>query len=186
MNYFTKNRIITLVLVSLLVVSLSALGVMIYHTCIHRRQSAESSCLNSNQFLVKELNLTPAQSDALAKVKTSCACSSQCIMGELRAKRNELMKELSVENSDTAKLTLLSAEIGRIQEKLTRATVDQYLRVKEICTPTQRVRLAGIYSVMLGCPMNGPGKNVGKGAGNCMDTGCSEMGKSDTASCGGK
>jgi Spy/CpxP family protein refolding chaperone len=186
MNYFTKNRVITLVLVSLLVVSLSALGVIIYHSCILRRQSADSSCLNSNQFLVKELNLTPTQSDSLAKVKTSCACSSQCIMGELRAKRNELMKELSAENSDTAKLNILSAEIGKIQAKLTRATVDQYLRLKEICTPAQRVRLAGIYSAMLGCPMNSLVKNDGKGGGNCMDTGCSEMGKTDTASCCGK
>jgi len=115
MNYFLKSRYLTWILLALLLISFSALGMMVYQSYCHRKTGISGRvCPSSQQLLIEELNLTPSQSEAISKYKAYCRCSSQCMMKDLSAKRQRLMDELSVEYSDTLKLDSLAADIGAI------------------------------------------------------------------------
>jgi len=162
MNYFTRYRIIIWILSAALLIAISVIGTMIYHD--HSKSSpaitGSDTRYNPRKFLHQELALTSGQLSEVEKLNIQCQEPSRCIMQDLREKKQQLLDELSKENSDTIKLSALASEIGLIQSKITMTTIDQYLRIKKICTPEQREKLSNLYFELFG----GPGQGGGKGA----------------------
>lgn len=159
MNYFSKNRIILWIVSSMLVISLTALGTMIYRTYLLPAKISQSKeCPSSRQFLTTELDLNADQLSKIENINTACLGASRCIMQDLRVRRLELLEELSRDQSDTAELKRMASEIGMIQADLLNSTIAQYLAIKKICSPGQKEKLSNMYFDLFGCQKGGMGK----------------------------
>lgn len=161
MNIFQQNKVIIWVLAGLLILSLSVLGTMLYHrfSC-PVPQTTERSCAAGCNLLSEELGLTDAQSKAVEQIRAGFRVVAIATADSLRTTRSELVTELSREVPDTARLHQLSADIGRLQTLLTNQTTDQYLQIRNLCTPEQREKLSSLYYEIMGCCKAGEGMQM--------------------------
>ena len=74
-----------------------------------------------------------------------------------------LKKELSKDKPDTNLLNKCGEEICLLQKQMQKASVRQYVALKEICNPVQCQRLSALYFELYGC--QGQCKGMGKGKG---------------------
>ncbi len=153
MKTTTKYRILAWILGLLLVLALSILGSIIYHTWMEEEtcptvQAADSSGMR----LRYQLGLGENQHRQMKSIMNNFRDSSSCLLDTLREIRITLMDELSKSEPDTAILSRLALEIGNFQTLITRQAVFQYLEIRAICTPEQQLRLSDMYCDKLGCP----------------------------------
>ena len=155
MDAFRINRTINPILAVLLVISISALGTVLYKNNREAKKNQEISvrerCSASGTFLKKELGLTDAQESFIENISGTCRGSSQCLKMKLYNRKAELLVELSKENSDTVILNRIATNYGATQTVVIKMTIQQYLEIKRICTPEQRIKLSVLYSELFGC-----------------------------------
>jgi Spy/CpxP family protein refolding chaperone len=159
MNFFQKNKVIIWVLTGLLVVTLSALGTMVYHSWqAPVPPSASKPCGEKCYLLSEELGLSAEQEQKIGQIQMTCRNIGMTISDSLQVKRSELVTELSKEVPDTIYLRQIAQRIGQLQSRLTNQTIDQYLKISKECSPEQRQKLSSLYFEMMGCCKQGQGK----------------------------
>ncbi|MFH1159595.1 MAG: periplasmic heavy metal sensor [bacterium] len=166
MNSFPKYKIATRILAGLLILALSALGSMIYHTWFEEKQpSALPACTSSCQILVSELDLDSSQNAKLERILDQYNEPAEALVDALRESRMALMEELRKDSVDTLRIRSLANEIGAGQALLTRLASDQYLQIRMICDSSQQRMLSEVYCDLFGCPRQGMGMQHGNGKG---------------------
>jgi Spy/CpxP family protein refolding chaperone len=166
MNFFQKNKVIIWVLTGLLIITLSALGTMVYHHWYAPGSySAVKPCGEKCNLLSKELGLSVEQEQKVEQIRTTCRKNGMAISDSLQLKRSDLVTELSKDIPDTIHLRQIAQRIGQLQSHLTNQTIDQYLKISKVCTPEQREKLSSLYFEMMGCCKQGEGKGMRK---KCM------------------
>lgn len=166
MNFFQRNKIIIRILAIMLIITVSALGTIVYqHVYPVVPGEKNGSCEKKCNLLSEELSLSPEQTKKIDKILAGCRQAGMMISDSLREKRSEILTELSRETPDSIHLQNIANEIGRLQSKLTNQTISQYLQISSECTPAQRVKLSSLYSEMMGCCKQGDGRGIGK---RCM------------------
>ncbi len=163
MNFFLRNRVIIWILGGLLIITLSVLASMVYHTWTEPEEvMSQPGCTSSCQMLFTELELTANQQEQMDDILNHFKDSSAALVTELRESRLALMEELQSDLPDTLHMMQLAEEIGKTQTRMTRLAANQYLQIRSICNPEQRQALSNVYCDLFGCP------RVGKGQGeNC-------------------
>jgi hypothetical protein len=68
----------------------------------------------------------------------------------LNGLRNSMLMEMSAENADSQKLNAISDSIGVLHSDLKKKTFRYYLQLKELCDPSQQVKLKELFREMLG------------------------------------
>lgn len=156
-----KNRVVVWVLAGLLILSLSALGTMLYHRFFGRvPQKAQQECGMRCNLLTEELGLSETQAKKIGEIRAGHRVSAMAITDSLRSCRSELVTELSRETPDTLHLRQLAHRIGMLQTMLTNMTIDQYLLIRNECTPEQQEKLASLYYEIMGCCPAGEGSRM--------------------------
>ena len=167
MNFFQKNIITTRILAVLLIVTLSALGTMVYQRWHVAAPPPEAqACGGKCNLLTEELGLSAQQEQQVGQIRMTCRQAGMAISDSLQLLRSTLVTELSKDIPDTIQLQNLAQHIGQLQARLTNQTIDQYLKISKVCTPGQRKKLSSLYFEMMGCCRQGNGKGMKKG---CMN-----------------
>jgi Spy/CpxP family protein refolding chaperone len=160
MNFFNKNRLVFWLLLFLVVINISALVTFILFYSGQKKQQSENTGARSFQVFQKELSLTPIQSGKVCSINAQYRTVSEPISSALKAKRSELLEELSMEKPDTLLLKKYAEEIGNLQKELQIVSIRQYLDLKEVCDSCQCQKLSSFYFQLYGS--KGPGPGMGK------------------------
>lgn len=164
MNFFLRNRVTIWILGGLLIITLSVLGSMIYHTWTETEKiNPRPGCSSSCQMLFSELELDPSQQAEMDQILNHFRDSSTILVTELRQLRLTLMDELQSDTPDTLRIFRLSEELGAVQIRMTNLTAQQYLQIRAICTPDQQQKLSNVYCDLFGCPRVERGQGKGEG-----------------------
>ncbi len=155
MNAVIKYRLVFWGLISLIVLNLSALaGYLIFKP----NEPALSECTGNpgeGRGLLKELDLTGDQQETLQKINDKYRQEAEPLAVQLREQRNRMLTELERDQSDTLVLMELAGTMSVLQEQIQKINIQQYLELKQVCTPEQALRLSALYRNLYGCPMQG-------------------------------
>lgn len=154
MDYFTKRRLVIWGFSILILLNLSALATIAYYRFfrppreevrIHPawRKHKPEPCL------WKALNFTDAQKAQFDTVKNTYRNRSTKIIHALRQKRVAIIKELSTNEPDNAKLEKLADEIGKLHADLKKESIHHLLELKTICNTEQNEMLSLHFNRML-------------------------------------
>ena len=163
MNYFSKNKVFIWVLIFLVIVLLTALISLIvffsdrYNT-VYQPQSG-----NTGRRFNQELSLTPAQSLKVGAILDEYRTATEPISFNIRNYRAKLLEELANSNPDTILVNKYQDEICNLQKQMQKASVKQYMALKQICTPFQCEKLSALYYELYGFQSQGKGMGRGKG-----------------------
>jgi Spy/CpxP family protein refolding chaperone len=161
MNFFRKNTIIIWILSAMLIITLSALGTMIFHDkCKRLTQQETKDCGMRCNLLTEELGLSESQAKSVDMIRARHRQATMATADSLRFSRSALVTELGRETPDTLRLRQLSRSIGGLQTQLVDQTIDQYLRIRKECTPEQQEKLSSLYYELMGCCPAGEGKQM--------------------------
>jgi len=116
-------------------------------------------------FVKRRLELDSKQFRKFQTLHKENMDSMKEIARELGRKRDTLMKELTRENPDSAKMDRLAGEIGDLHTQLKKSTINHFTKMKELCRPDQREELNKMIMEMShhGRPETGPGAGMRQG-----------------------
>lgn len=163
MNYFSKNKVILLVLIFLVIVLLTALISLIIFFTGKSESLNQPPSGNTGRRFNQELSLTPAQSAKVDAILNEYRNATEPIRLNIQSNRAQLLEELSTSNPDTNLINKHLEDIANLQKQMQKASVNQYIALKQICTPIQCERLSSLYFELYG--FQGQGKGTGKGKG---------------------
>ena len=164
MNSFSRHKVIIWILAGSLIITLSILGSLIYHTWAEPEELiGKAACSTSCVRLFDELDLDEAQHDEIEKILDHYKDTSATLITELRQRRLALMEELQNDDPDSLRIFILSEELGAIQVRMTKQATSQYLQIRAICKPGQRQKLSNVYCDLFGCSRVKMGKGQGQG-----------------------
>ena len=86
---------------------------------------------------LKELNLTPAQTEQLNTQRQANKSAMRELQRALKAKRGELREEFDKQTPDKGKLESITSELKRLEAQRIDQRVKNILQMKEMLTPEQ-------------------------------------------------
>jgi Spy/CpxP family protein refolding chaperone len=180
MNFFNRNRFVSWLLVFLVVINLTALVTFLAFYMRKPARAENPACGTSCMALQKELSLTPGQSGKVDTILAVYRTATQPYVARIKDCRAQLLEELAKDKPDTGLISRCTDEINTCQKEMQKASVNQYLSLKKICTPDQCRRLSALYFELYGCRAGmGKGMMYRHGQGK---QGCGNM--TDSGSCG--
>jgi Spy/CpxP family protein refolding chaperone len=163
MNFFSKHKVIIWILTGSLIITLSILASLIYHTwAVPEKIVTQQACTTSCLMLFNELDLDATQEEELEIILDHFSDSSASLISDLRQLRLALMEELQKDKPDSLRIFLLSEELGASHARMTNQAVYQYLQIRAICNPDQLQRLTNVYCDLFGCSRINMGKEQGQ------------------------
>jgi len=163
MNYFSKNKVIVWVLIFLVILLFTALISLILFYSGKSANVNQSLSGNTEKRFQRELLLSPDQEDKVEAILKEYRNATEPLSTKIRNNRVQLLDELANSNPDSNLINNYLEAISNLQKQMQRASVKQYMSLKEICTPIQCQKLSSLYFELYGC--QGQGKGMGKGKG---------------------
>jgi Spy/CpxP family protein refolding chaperone len=160
MNFFSKNRFVSWLLIFLVIINLSVLITFLVFYFRNSGAPVQPSCMNTGMAFRKELSLTPAQSEKVDVILAEYRNATRPFTDSIRNCRAQLLEELAGNKPDTTVVNRYVEEIYLLQKQMQKASVRQYMALKEICTPYQCERLSALYFELYGCQGQGKGKGM--------------------------
>ena len=154
MNYFSKIRLGTWIVIILTTINLATLGTIFYKH-LNERASGERMPHQGDQenkgfrYFMHELNLTPEQEKFFCDSRKVFFDSAKHLFQAQETLRIQMIKELSTANPDTAALYRISEEMANNYFLLKKQTIKHLLKFREICSPEQRKKLDTIYHKLI-------------------------------------
>ena len=161
MNFFSKSKVVFWSLIFLVVVLTAALVTLLVSYSNTCNMASRDSCATKGSRFRKELSLSQAQSAEVDAILNGYRKSTGPIAAGIRNCRTRLLEVLAGPTPDTAQVGRFIDEIGVMQKSMQKASADQYLALKKICTPDQCRRLSALYAELYGCQASCQG--MGKG-----------------------
>lgn len=161
MNSFPINRVVFWLLISLIVILLSALITLVVFFSNNRYTVSRQKIENTGVIFRKELALSDSQSEKVGNILAQYKNTTNPLVAEIRDHRLQMLDELAKESPDTIMLNRYMSEISELQKQMQKASLKQYTDLKKICTPEQCKRLSALYFELYG--FQGQGKGAGKG-----------------------
>jgi len=153
MNIFSNHKVTIWILSGSLIVTLSILGSLIYHTWAGPEEVIpQAGCSSSCMMLFDELELDASQQMEIENILDHFRDTSATLVSELRLCRLALMEELQKDDPDSLEIIILSEGLGSYQSSMTKMAASQYLQIRTICTSDQRQKLSNVYCDLFGCP----------------------------------
>jgi len=165
MNFFSKNRFLFWLLIFLVVILFTALVTLIVYYSDQSKGSSQQMPDNPGNVFRTELSLTPAQSEKVDAILAVYRNSTEPIVSEIRNHRIQVLDELTKDKPDKSILNKYIEEISQLQKQMQNASINQYMALKEICTPGQCQRLSALYYELYGFQGQGNGHGKGQGKG---------------------
>ena len=127
-----KQKILLIALIVSVALNLGAVGMFVIRGCAEREFGPGPHMLG------EELDLTREQRNLMRENRDEMKKQAEPIMGELSAKRSELIELLKESELDTAKRDELFKEIAELQVQLEILVFDHMYETARILTPEQR------------------------------------------------
>lgn len=153
----TKQNLMAWAIVALVLMNISTLLTIVYH----QRQTnkvevtpASEKTLEANaesfsgRYFHDQLNLNSEQTDKFRLLNPAFRPKARKITLELAQIRKQMLREMSAEKSDTARLNALSDSIGYLHTNLKKITYNYYLDIKSFCNPEQKQKLEKLFEEM--------------------------------------
>ncbi len=156
MDNIIKKRLAFWGVILLVIMNLSSL-VTVWYLHYHRPDVSNLEMPPPNRvtdFLKNELGLSEIQTQRAASVIEDHFTKVEIILYSMRDIRKELLKEISVETPDFAKIEKLADQIGDKHSELEKLKFYHFLELKKTCTPDQQKKLEKIFRDIL--PEIGP------------------------------
>ena len=165
MNFFSKNRLVSWLLIFLVVINLTAL--ITFLMFFYNNSSASSPQLHKSPGMKfrKELSLAPGKAEKVDVILTEYRNSTEPIATNIRGCRVQILEELAKDKPDTALLNKYTEDLCNMQKQMQKASVNQYIALKQICNPAQCQKLSALYFELYGFQGNGKGMGPGNGMG---------------------
>ena len=163
MNFFSKNKVVFWLLIFLVVINLSAMVTFLMFFSKNMTEPTLQPRENPGTAMRKELSLSAAQSEKVEVILADYKNSIEPITANIRDYRSQLLEELAKDKPDTTLLNKCSDQICLLQKQMQKASVKQYMALKEICNPAQCQRLSALYFELYGFQGKGQGMGRGKG-----------------------
>jgi Spy/CpxP family protein refolding chaperone len=163
MNFFSKNRFVFWLLIFLIVINLTALITFLVFYSRNSSASNQQVQVNPGMSFRKELSLSADQSEKVEAILADYRKSTGPVTADIRNYRTQLLEELAKDKPDTTLLNSCADEVCSLQKQMQKASIKQYVALKEICNPAQCQRLSALYFELYGCQGKGQGMGKGKG-----------------------
>jgi uncharacterized membrane protein len=163
MNFFSKNKVVFWLLIFLVIINLSALITFLVYFSKNTTESAQQPQEKPGIAMRKELSLSTTQSEKVEVILADYRNTTEPITTNIRNYRSQLLEELAKEKPDTTVLNKCGEEICLFQKQMQKASVKQYMALKEICNTEQCQRLSSLYFELYGFKSQGKGMGRGKG-----------------------
>lgn len=156
MNPTNKYRSFIWIIVILVATNLSTIGSFYYHRMTELKAAEVKQDEQTNipgeqrtRFFRDELNLDTAQIDQFREINRTFNRTARGIEMNLAQLREDMIKELGTQNSDSTQLARIAVKIGENHRELKQVTSTFYLNMKKICTEEQQAKLHEIFQSML-------------------------------------
>lgn len=161
MNFFSKNRFVFWLLIFLAGINLSTFITLVV---MFSKQPAtnQPSTENPGNAFSKSLSLSAAQSVKVETILADYRNLTGPIISDIRDHRIQILEELAKDKPDKTVMDSYIEKITLLQEQMQNASVNQYLALKQICTPLQCQKLSTLYYELYGCKGQEESKNKGK------------------------
>lgn len=158
MNYFSKIKIGTWIVIILTLINLASLGTIIYKTSCHKHprkfiQKDDRPGRGEGGFWYK-LNLDTFQRTKFRELGKVYYDSMKVLWNDRKIIASQIADELKKETSDTTLIFSLCNEMGKNYTEQKRASVRHILDLKLQCRPEQLVKLDSMYYFLLIGPEN--------------------------------
>jgi Spy/CpxP family protein refolding chaperone len=163
MNYFSKHKALTWLVLVLIVMNTGLMVSLIF--LIPKQNADQKETVQEaarGDGLCRMLELTPDQKGVVESIQGKYREMTDPVVASIREKRAALLEELGSDVTDTLRVRKLADSIGEMQRRLQQMAVWQYLELKKVCNPDQCARLSGLYRELYGTAGQGPGKGMGK------------------------
>ncbi|MCX6242139.1 MAG: periplasmic heavy metal sensor [Bacteroidetes bacterium] len=160
MNFFSKNKFVFWLLIFLVVINLTVL--ITFVVMYSRKPDAITQQVPEKPGLAlqKELTLTPSQSEHVDLILADYRKVTDPVAEGIRGYRVRILNELANDKPDTFKINHYADSVCYLQRQMQKASVKQYMALKEICNPEQCKRLSSLYFELYG--FQGQGKGMGQ------------------------
>jgi Spy/CpxP family protein refolding chaperone len=148
-----KKNLLILFLVLLTVVNVVALATIAYHRFHADRPFRPTGPPpeGPRDFIKQELGLTDEQAEEIDAHFERFKTEMDPILDSLQSKRRELMDEISVVEPSRERLDHLADEMGDLQARLQKMTIEHLLKGKSLLTPEQQKKFFSLFK-------EGPGR----------------------------
>jgi len=156
MNFFTKNRILVGAVILLAAINLAILGTIGFRFLkpneIPTRPSIRG---NHMQFMSRELKFTPEQEIQFEELRNEYFEQNQILRNELRNRHQLIVEELSSPEPNREFMDSVANEIAELHFEQQQATIDHFMKLREICSHEQYEHLQHLFMRMMNRePMN--------------------------------
>jgi len=157
MNFLEQKRFLKWIIAVLLIFNITAGVTILRHIYTEKSNTQQNP---QTDFLKQELNLNDEQTRRLGHIRSHFRLASQSIADRIIETRRAMIDEMVQKQPDTTLLKQLSDELGHLQGEITYQIANQYLNIKDICTPEQALKLNSAYQYLFGIeePLHQRGK----------------------------
>ncbi len=151
MNFLTRNKLITgaaILLIALnlaLLVTIGLRSIKLWET----GPAVEPSPRKAHEMVTKQLNLTPEQQEQFGQLRKEHFENTLQVRDEILRVHNAIAEELGEEEPNKMKLDSLTQRIGQLRILQQQGTIDHFMKLREVCSPDQRVHLKRMLRRMM-------------------------------------
>lgn len=153
MNYFSKIKIGTWIVIILTIVNLACLITIFYKTSCDRKIEHSEKPDNQRQrtrfMMWKQLNLSKDQENQFKEKGKQYFDTLKIIFKTRDSLAKMISNELRKEKPDLNLMYSFSQKMGENYSKSKMLTIDHILQLKKICKPEQIVKLDSMYHFLL-------------------------------------
>jgi len=145
MQLDSKSKFVFWLMIFLVVVNISMLVTLILLFSKKTETANPASGEDLINSLSNSLSLSPAQNEKVKVILDGYKKLTDPLIADIRNHRMQIVEEAAKNKPDKAQLHKYEEEISLLQKQMQNASVNQYLELKEICTPAQCERLSALY-----------------------------------------
>lgn len=150
MNFFTKNRLLVGAVILLAAINIAILATIGFHHLPSKEDLADpSERPNHSRMMASELKLTPEQEIQFEELRNEYAEQNQFLRRELHERYRLIMTELSAAEPNNEFLDSVAKDIGKLHTEQQQATIQHFLKLREICSSEQYDQLQHLFKRMM-------------------------------------
>jgi Spy/CpxP family protein refolding chaperone len=155
-KYITKVRVLTWVVIALAVLNITTLSTIFWHRYQFRPDDGKdrdryhiSEPDRKGGIFDEKLSLSIEQKKKFSIIHRAYKVTTHATIEEMNKLRKNMIDEMKKKNIDTSVLYNYAKEIGNLNAKMKKQTVQLFLELKTECNPQQQDSLAIIFSSIL-------------------------------------
>lgn len=162
-----KKRLLTLGLILLVVINVSALVAFAYNRWLRGPGEGPAGSPAMAGLFTRQLCLSGEQEKCIRDIRFSFDSEIGDVQARLGEKKRAMVEEMKKESPDGEMINKLIEEISRLQAEIQKKAVLNLLKEKEVLTDEQRATFFRMFEDHI-CPReNGPGRNPTGGPAGC-------------------